>query len=88
MLTTVICPRSGKTYTIRPHHWAREIALTWLEQGECLLTEGLDSCARSRPWAHARSTRSSVTIFVSEHDLQRLVAKQAVKQETRPMPIR
>ena len=41
MLTTVICPRSGKTYKIRPHHWAREIALNWLEQGECLLTEGL-----------------------------------------------
>ena len=39
--TTVISPSSGKTFAIRPHHWAREKALTWLEQGECLLTEDL-----------------------------------------------
>ena len=39
MLTTVISPSSGDTFAIRPQHWAREIALTWLEQGECLLTE-------------------------------------------------
>ena len=41
MLTMVISPSSGKTFTIRRTHWGREIALTWLEQGECLLTEDL-----------------------------------------------
>ena len=76
MLTTVICPRSGKTYKIRPHHWAREIALIWLEQGECLLTEGLVD----PPWG-VLYEEERVTIFVSEHDLQRLVEKQAAKQE-------
>ena len=39
--TVVVSPSSGKTFEIRPHHWAREKALTWLEQGECLLTEDL-----------------------------------------------
>ena len=71
MLTTVICPRSGKTYKIRPHHWAREKALIWLEQGECLLTEGLVD----PPWGMLYE-EERVTIFVSEHDLQRLMAGQ------------
>ena len=39
MLAMVISSCSGDTFAIRPRHWAREIALTWLEQGECLLNE-------------------------------------------------
>jgi hypothetical protein len=71
MLTTVICPRSGKTYTIIPHHWAREIASTWLEQGECLLTEGLVT----PPWGMLYD-EERVPIFMSEHDLQCLMERQ------------
>jgi hypothetical protein len=39
ILTKVISPSSGHTFAILSEHWALEIALTWLEQGECLLTE-------------------------------------------------
>ena len=68
-------------------HWAREIALTWLEQGECLLNEDfVYPIARARgPWALAALRGGErATIFVSEHDLQRLMAKQEVKQEAAP----
>ena len=41
MLATVIHPGSGQTHTIFPERWALEEALTWLEQGECLLISGL-----------------------------------------------
>ena len=41
MLTTVICPRSGKTYKIRPPLLGSlDIASIWLKQGECLLDRG------------------------------------------------
>ena len=77
MLATVIHPGSGETYTIFSERWALEKALTWLEQGECLLTRVSSTLALA-----SRSTRTpTVSIFVSEHDLQRLMAKQATKQE-------
>jgi hypothetical protein len=79
MLTTVICPRSGKTHTIRPHYWGRELALTWFEQGECWLTEYLVDPPLGMLYGKER-----VTIFVGEHDLQRLMVKQEVKQEAAP----
>jgi hypothetical protein len=69
MSMMVVSPSSGKTYTIRPHHWARETALTWLEQGECLLTEDLVDPPLGRFYRkeHAR-------IFVNLDDLQCLMA--------------
>ena len=103
--TMVISPSSGDTFAIRPQHWAREIALTWLEQGECLLTEDF---VDPRPFSMAPSPQQSAppkasrqssralgaglaaegrAIFVSEHDCQRLVAKQVVKHETVHLPI-
>ena len=83
MLTTVIDPGSGKTYTIFQDHWALEKALTWLEQGECLLTEGL-----VYPRLGMRFRKEpTVKIFVSEHELLRLMAKEAVKQEAVPPPV-
>ena len=63
--------------------WARDEALIWLEQGKCLLTEG--------PWFYPRLSGlfrnvPTVPILVGEHDLQRLMAKQAAKQKcSRPM---
>ena len=75
----VICPRSGKTHTIRQHYWALEEAPTWLEQGECRLTEYLVDPPLGMMYGKER-----VTIFVSEHDLQRLMAKQEVKQAAAP----
>jgi hypothetical protein len=80
-LTRVICPRSGKTHTIRPHYWALEEALTWLEQGECWLTEYLVD-----PPLGMLYGRERVSIFMDEHDLQLLIAKQEVKQEAAPPP--
>ena len=77
--TAVVSPSSGKTFEIRPHHWAREIALTWFEQGECLLTEGLVDPPLGRLYGEERAK-----IFVRQHDWQRLVAKQEVKQESVP----
>jgi hypothetical protein len=71
MLATVICPRSGKTHTIYPQKWGRELALTWFEQGECWLTEYL-----VYPPLGLLYGKERVTIFVSEHDLQRLTASQ------------
>ena len=81
MLATVICPRSGKTHTIRPGRWALAEALTWFEQGECWLTEHLVDPPLGMLYGKER-----VTIFVGEHDLQRLMAKQEVKQEAAPPP--
>ena len=77
--TLVVSPRSGKTFEIRPHHWAREKALTSLEQGECLLTEGLVN-----PPLGLLYPKERVMIFVSHHDFQRLVDNQEVKQEAIP----
>jgi hypothetical protein len=82
MLATVLHPGSGKTYTIFPERWALKKALTWLEQGECLLTKGL---VYPR-FGIAFNKDPTVSIFVSEHDLQRLMAKQEVKQESVPPP--
>ena len=99
MLATVICPGSGDTFAIRSQHWAREIALTWLEQGECLLAEDFVD-----PWPLSMALSGvspqdiraelygpgrwpalypgeSAPIFVTEHDLQRLMAQQTAKQE-------
>ena len=99
-LTMVISPSSGDAFAILPQHWARdEIALTWLEQGECLLHEDF-----VYPWPlpmapSAQSVGSPESIpghwpkmlrgerapiSMSEHDLQRLMAKQEVKQEAAP----
>jgi hypothetical protein len=80
MLATVVSPSSGYTFAIRPQKWAREEALTWLEQGECLLTE--DFVDPSSPelagpgrWPSLRRGERA-TIFVSDHELQRLMASQ------------
>jgi hypothetical protein len=88
MLATVVSPSSGNTFAIRPQKWAREEALTWLEQGECLLTE--DFVDPSSPelagpgrWPSLRRGERA-TIFVSEHDFQRRLAQQATKQESVP----
>ena len=86
--TKVISPSSGHTFAIRSEHWAREIALTWLERGECLLTEDFvdpfsPELAGPGRWPSLlRGERA--TIFASEHDFQRLLAQQATKQE--PVP--
>jgi hypothetical protein len=77
--TAVVSPSSGKTFEIRRHHWASEKALTSLEQGECLLTEDLVD-----PPLGMLHGKERVNIFVSQHDFQRLVAKQAPKQESVP----
>ena len=87
MLAMVVSPSSGDTFAIRPQHWAREIALTWLEQGECLLNEDFVYplplfLALRAGFRAGRGERA--TIFVSEHDFQRLMAKQEVKQEAVP----
>ena len=37
--TMVISPSSGDAFVILQQHWFLEKALTWLEQGECLLNE-------------------------------------------------
>ena len=67
--TAVVNASSGKTFEIRKHHWAREIALTWLEQGECLLTDGLVD-----PPLGMLHGKERANIFVSQHDFQRLVS--------------
>ena len=77
----VVSPSSGKIFAIRPHNWGREEALTWLEQGECLLTDGLVD-----PPLGVLHGEEWVTIFVREHDLGCLVAKREVKQESAPPP--
>jgi hypothetical protein len=95
-LTMVI----SDAFAILPQHWARdEIALTWLEQGECLLHEDF-----VYPWPlpiapSAQSVGSPESIpghwpkmlrgerapiSMSEHDLQRLMAKLEPKQEAAP----
>ena len=77
MLATVVHPGSGETYTIFPERWALEVALAWLEQGECLLTSGLVYPRLGISF----NKDPTVSIFMSEHDLQRLVAQQTAKQE-------
>jgi hypothetical protein len=86
--TKVISLSSGHTFGIRSEHWAREIALTWLERGECLLTDDFvdpfsPELAGPGRWPWLRRGESA-TIFVSEHDFQRLLTQQATKQE--PVP--
>ncbi len=96
MLAMAVSPYSGDTFAIRRRHWAREIALTWLEQGECLLTEDFVypwplspapsaqsvGCPESIPPEPPSLWRGErATILVSEHDFQRLLAQQATKQE-------
>jgi hypothetical protein len=79
----------GDAFVILQQHWALdEKALPWLEQGECLL-DG-DTVYPYKPelagpgrWPRMGGGERA-TIFVSEHDLQRLMAKQEVKQEAAP----
>ena len=85
MLATVVSPSSGDTFAIRPQHWGRETALTLLELGECLLTEDFvdpiaPELAGPGRWPELRRGERA-TIFVSEHDCQRLMAQQTAKQE-------
>ena len=82
MLTTIIHPETGETHTIRPERWGLEEALTWLERGECLLTSGLVH----PPLGISFNKDPIVSIFMDDHDLQRLIAKQRVKQEAAPPP--
>ena len=80
ILAMVIYPGTGATHTIRPERWGLEQAPTWLEQGECLLNSGL-----VYPRLDLSFTKEpTVNIFMSEHDLQRLMAKQEIKQEAAP----
>ena len=76
-ISPLVVSRSGKSYKIWPYHWGNdELAPTWFEQGECLLTDGLVD-----PPLRMFQGEERANIFVSEHDLQRLMAKQEVKQE-------
>jgi hypothetical protein len=78
-ISPLVVSRSGKNYKIRPYHWGNdELAPTWFEQGECLLTDGLVD-----PPLRMFQGEERAYIFVPEHDLQRLMAKQEVKQVTR-----
>ncbi|MBT1515715.1 hypothetical protein KIP88_35130 [Bradyrhizobium sp. SRL28] len=79
-LTTIIDPGTGKTHTIFPERWGLEEALTWLERGECLLTSGLVYPRLGLSF----NKDPTVSIFMDEDDLQRLIAKQEVKQEAAP----
>jgi hypothetical protein len=79
-LTTIIDPGTGKTHTIFPERWGLERSWSWLERGECLLTSGLVY----PPLGISFDKDPTVSIFMSEHDLQRLIAKQEVKQEAAP----
>ncbi len=72
MPATVICPDSGKAYAIVPDRWALKEAQNWLEQGKCVLTNGL---VYNRSGIRL-SEDPVVKIFVTESDLQRLMAKQ------------
>ena len=81
--TTIIDPRTGKTHTIFPERWGLEKSWTWLERGECLLTSGLVY----PPLGISFNEDPTVSIFMSEQDLQRLKANWATKQETAPPPI-
>ena len=76
LISPLVVSRSGKNYKIRPYHWGSELALTWLEQGECVLTEYLVD-----PPLGMLRREEVAAIFVSEHDLQRLIAQQTTKQE-------
>ena len=78
-ISPLVVSRSGKNYKIRPHRWGSEEALTWFEQGECWLTEYLVD-----PPLGMFHGKERAYIFVGEHDLQRLMAKQATKQESVP----
>ena len=84
----VISPSSGDAFVILQQHWALEKALTWLEQGECLLDGDFVYPYKPELAGPGRWPRMGkgerATIFVSEHDLQRLTAKQEVKQEAAP----
>ena len=78
-ISPLVVSRSGKNYKIRTYHWGGELASTWFEQGECVLTDGLVD-----PPLRMFHGKERAYIFVSEHDLQRLIAKQEVKQEAAP----
>jgi hypothetical protein len=81
-ISPLVVSRSGKNYKIRPYHWGNdELAPTWFEQGECLLISGLVD-----PPLGMLNGEERAYIFVGEHDLQRLMAKQEVKQESAPPP--
>jgi hypothetical protein len=80
-ISPLVVSRSGKPYKIRPYHWGGELAPTWFEQGECLLTDGLVD-----PPLRMFHGKERAYIFVGEHDLQRLMAKQEVKQDAAPTP--
>jgi hypothetical protein len=81
LISPLVVSRSGKNYKIRPYHWGGELAPTWLLQGECLLKEGLVD-----PPLGMFHPEERATIFISEHDFQRLKAEQATKQEAAPPP--
>lgn len=88
VLATVVSPYSGDTFAIRPQYWARDIALTWFEQGECLLTEDFvdpNSPELAGPGRFPSLWKGeNATIFVSEHDFQRLLVRQVIKQKSGP----
>ena len=84
-ISPVVVSRSGGKYKIRPHNWFSEKAATWFEQDEFWLIEHEYLVDPPLGMFHGKEL---ATIFVSEHDLQRLMAKQTVKQEAVPPPAR
>ena len=82
-MTTIIDPSDRKDpHNLPPERWGVEQALTWLERGECLLNSGLVYSYLGI----LLGKDPTVSIFMGKHDLQRLMAVQAVKQEAAPPP--
>ena len=77
-ISPLVVSRSGKKYKSRPYGWGSEEALTWFEQGEFWLTDHEYLVDPPLRMFHGKEL---ATIFVSERDLQRLMAKHEVKQE-------
>jgi hypothetical protein len=82
-ISPLVVSRSGKKYKIRPHHWGSEKAPTWFEQDEFWLIEHEYLVDPPLGMFHGKEL---AYIFVGERDLQRLMAKQEVKQEAAPPP--
>jgi len=78
-ISPLVVSRSGGEYKIKRHNWGNdELAPTWFEYGEFWLIAHEYLVDPPLPMFHEKELAH---IFVTDHDLRRLMAKQEVKQE-------
>jgi hypothetical protein len=84
MRAGIIRPDTGGAAPIIPDRWALDDARSWLEQGECILTDSTNIANFTLPMF---SGPHRATIFVFESDLDRLIKTKPKGEDARERPV-